>query len=211
MLLNYTWSHCISSYDFGGELAGNNYQNPSNRAGEVGDCNFDRRQIFNATMVAISGGLGNGMVKFLTKDWSLAPIISAYSGQPFSPTDGGTDISLTAVGADRPNVLTTVGFYPNTQASWFNQAAFQRQAPGTFGNAGRDSIVGPGSFNWDLAVSREFHFKERYRYDLRADFFNILNHPNWSAPSGNITSQTFGQITSFSTPRIIQVSMKLFW
>jgi carboxypeptidase family protein/TonB-dependent receptor-like protein len=211
MLLNYTWSHCISSYDFGGELAGNNYQNPSNRAGEVGDCNFDRRQIFNATMVAISGGLGNGMVKFLTKDWSLAPIISAYSGQPFSPTDGGTDISLTAVGADRPNVLTTAGFYPNTQASWFNQAAFQKQAPGTFGNAGRDSIVGPGSFNWDLAVSREFHFKERYRYDLRADFFNILNHPNWNAPSGNITSQTFGQITSFSTPRIIQVSMKLFW
>ena len=56
-LVNYTWSHCISTYDFGGELAGNNYQNPNNRNAELGDCNFDRRQIFNTSLVAMSPGL----------------------------------------------------------------------------------------------------------------------------------------------------------
>ncbi|HEV2690709.1 MAG TPA: carboxypeptidase regulatory-like domain-containing protein, partial [Bryobacteraceae bacterium] len=211
MLLNYTYSHCISTYDFGGELAGNNYQDPNNRAAERGECNFDRRHIFNATMVAISGGFGNGFARFITKDWSLSPIISAYSGQPFTPTDGGVDISATAVGSDRPNRVIGGDIYPHTQSSWFNQQAFQKQLPGTFGNAGRDSLVAPGSFNWDMALSREFHFKERYRFDLRADFFNVLNHGNWNAPANSINSGTFGQITTFSSPRIIQMAMKFFW
>ncbi len=211
MLVNYTWSHCISTYDFGGELAGNNYQNPNNRAAERGSCNFDRRQIFNTSLVASSPGLGSGLTKKLTEDWQVAPIINAYSGQPMSPTDGGTDISLTAVGADRPDVVIGGSVYQRTQASWFTQTAFQKQAGGTYGNAGRDSIVVPGSFNFDVALSREFKMRERYRLQVRGDFFNILNHPNWNAPSMSITSGTFGQITAFSSPRIIQMSMKLFF
>jgi hypothetical protein len=210
-LVNYTWSHCISTYDFGGELAGNNYQNPNNRAAERGSCNFDRRQIFNVSMVAQSGGFGPGFAKKLTEGWQLAPIINAYSGQPMSPTDGGTDISLTAVGADRPDVVVAGSVYQRTQASWFTQTAFQKQATGTYGNAGRDSIVVPGSFNFDVALSREFKMRERYRLQVRGDFFNILNHPNWGTPGLSITGGTFGQITSFSSPRIIQMSMKLFF
>jgi hypothetical protein len=58
-LVNYTWAHCISTYDFGGELAGNNYQDPNNRAAERGPCNFDRRHIFNTSLVASSPGIGN--------------------------------------------------------------------------------------------------------------------------------------------------------
>jgi Carboxypeptidase regulatory-like domain/TonB dependent receptor/TonB-dependent Receptor Plug Domain len=211
MLLNYTYSKCISTYDFGGELAGNNYQNPNSRAQERGPCNFDRRQIFNATLVAISGGLGNGITKQVTKDWSISPIISAFTGQPFSVTDGGVDNSLTAVGADRPNQVLGGNIYLNTEKAWFNQQAFKVQAPGTFGNAGRDSLYGPGSFNWDMALSREFHFKERYRVDVRADFFNVMNHANWNAPTNSITSGTFGQVTAFSSPRIIQMAMKFFF
>lgn len=210
-LVNYTYSHCISTYDFGGELAGNNYQDPNNRAAETGECNFDRRHIFNTTLVAISGGFGNGFMRTVTKDWSISPIISAFSGQPFSPTDGGTDISLTAVGADRPNRVVGGDIYPHTEKAWFNPNAFARQLPGTYGNAGRDSLVAPGTFNWDMALSREFHFKERYRFDVRGDFFNIMNHANWNAPTASITSGTFGQITSFSSPRIIQMAMKFFF
>ncbi|HYL76267.1 MAG TPA: TonB-dependent receptor [Bryobacteraceae bacterium] len=211
MLANYTWSHAISTYDFGGELAGNNYQNPNNRAAERGSANFDRRHIFNVSIVAESPGIGSGFAKKLTADWQIAPIINAYSGQPMSPTDGGTDISLTAVGADRPNVVVAGSVYQRTQASWFTQTAFQKQASGTYGNAGRDSITVPGSFFFDVALSREFHMRERYRLQIRSDFFNILNHPNWNAPAMSITSGNFGQITTFSTPRIIQMSMKFFF
>ncbi len=210
-LVNYTWSHCISTYDFGGELAGNNYQNPNNRAAELGDCNFDRRHIFNTSLVAISSGIGNAFTKKLTGNWQFSPIVSAYSGQPMTPTDGGTDVSLTGVGSDRPNVVLPGSIYQYTQAAWFNPKAFAMQAPGTFGNAGRDTIIAPGSFNFDMALSRNFQMSERWKLEVRGEAFNVLNHPNWNAPGLSITSGTFGQITTFGSPRIMQVAMKLYF
>jgi hypothetical protein len=52
---------------------------------------------------------------------------------------------------------------------------------------------------------------ERWKLDLRADFFNIMNHANWNATNNNITSATFGEITSFGSPRLIQVAMKVYF
>jgi hypothetical protein len=210
-LVNYTWSHCLSTYDFGGELAGNNYQDPNNRRAEYGSCNFDRRQIFNTSLVAVSPGVGHGVVKRVTGEWQVSPILSAYTGQPTTITDGGTDISLTGVGADRPNVALTTGVLPHTTEAWFNPAAFVRQPAGTFGNAGRDLITVPGAYNWDMAVSRQFHLTERTRLDFRADVFNVLNHANWGSPTNSITSGTFGQILTFGAPRIMQGALKLYF
>jgi len=222
-LANYTRSHCISTYDFGGELAGNNYQNPANRDAEKGDCNFDRRNIFNTSLVAISDGVGAGILKKVTRDWQVAPIITFQSGQPFTVTDG-TDVSLTGEGADRPNVVAGVDPLPHTLLQWFNPAAFAGscalaayasnpacQQPGTFGNAGRDIFHNPGTIQWDMNVSRLFPIKERYKIEFRGEFFNIMNHANWNGPSAAVNSATFGQITSFSGPRLIQLALKLYF
>jgi hypothetical protein len=222
-LTNYTWSHCISTYDFGGELAGNNYQNPNNRIGEKADCNFDRRHIFNSSMVVESGGLGTGFAKMLTKDWQLAPIVSLYTGQPFTITTG-SDVSLTGVGADRPNVVAGVSPLPHTLTQWFNPAAFAGGCTtaafvgnpscvplGSFGNSPRDVFHNPGTIQWDMSVSRKFQFTERWKLEFRSDFFNIMNHANWNGPTAGLTSNTFGQITSFSSPRLIQMAMKLYF
>jgi hypothetical protein len=62
-----------------------------------------------------------------------------------------------------------------------------------------------------MSLSRQFHFKERWRLDFRADFFNIMNHANWNNPVTTITSSTFGQITGFGAPRNIQMSTKFFF
>ena len=153
----------------------------------------------------------------------MAPIISLYTGQPFTVTDG-TDVSLTGDGLDRPNVILGVPQLPHTLASWFNPAAFAGscalaayagnpncQTPGTFGNAPRDVFHNPGTIQFDIALSRQFKFKERYRFDLRADFFNVMNHANWNGPSAAINSSTFGQITSFGGPRLIQLATKFFF
>jgi hypothetical protein len=212
-LANYTWSHCISTYDFGGELAGNNYQDPNNRNAERGNCNFDRRNIFNTSLVAITPGIGGPFAQKVTGNWQVAPIISAYNGQPFSPSTG-SDVSLTGVGADRPNIVGDVytsGISAAGNPIYLNPASFKAAATGTFGNAGRDSLVGPGSINWDMAISREFHITEAKRLEVRSDFFNIMNHANWSAPGGGITSGTFGQITGYSSPRLIQLAAKFFF
>lgn len=62
-----------------------------------------------------------------------------------------------------------------------------------------------------MALSRVFSFHERYRLQVRSDFFNIMNHGNWNAPTVSISSSQFGQVTTFSSPRIIQMAMKLFF
>jgi hypothetical protein len=192
-LANYTWSHCISTYDFGGELAGNNYQNPNNRNAERGDCNFDRRHIFNTSLVAESPGIGSGFARQLTKDWQVAPIVSLYTGQPNSISTG-SDVSLSGVGADRPNVVAGAAASPHTLLQWFNPAAFAGGCTtaafvgnpscvplGTFGNSGRDIFHNPGTIQWD------------------------------NGPATGLTSSTFGQITSFGSPRLIQMSMKVYF
>ena len=224
LLTNYTWSQCISTYDFGGELAGNNYQNPANRNAEKADCNFDRRHIFNTSLVAESAGLGGGIAKALTEGWQVAPIVSLFTGQPFSVTTG-SDVSLTGEDADRPNVVLGVtNPFPHTTSEWFNPALFAGGCTtaayvgnpscvplGTFGDAARDIFHGPGTIQWDMSVSRRFRLSERESLAFRSEFFNIMNHANWNAPAAGLTSSTFGQVTSFGSPRYIQLSLKFFF
>ena len=219
---NYNWSHCVSSWDFAGELAGPVYQNPLNRkTGERGNCGFDHRQTFVTTLVAISPGIGNGLAKVVTRGWQLAPLVSLSTGNPIQITDGGKDISLSGQGLDRPNVIAADQVYPaqKTLTEYLNPAAFQCAGSnaactvfsGQFGNLGRNAVYGPGNITWDMAISRKFKMNERWSIAFRSDFFNILNHANWNNPTTNVTSGTFGQITTFGAPRIIQMSMKLFF
>ncbi|MBV9443227.1 MAG: TonB-dependent receptor, partial [Acidobacteriaceae bacterium] len=214
VLTNYTWSHCISDVDFQNELAGTTYQDQNNRSAERGSCIYDHRSIFNTSMVVLTGGIGSGFWRGLTSNWQIAPIITASSGAPFTVTDG-TDVSLTAGGHDRPNqVLPSAYPAQRTVQEWINPAAFHVQPAGTFGNVGRDSVNQPGTWNIDMSLSRIFKFTERWNLEVRADGFNILNHGNWMLfPAGTTTlalnSSTFGQITTFSAPRIIQLAAKL--
>ncbi|MDQ6676116.1 MAG: carboxypeptidase regulatory-like domain-containing protein, partial [Acidobacteriota bacterium] len=212
LLANYTWSHCISDIDFQGELAAPLYQNQNNRAGERGSCIFDHRSIFNSSAVAVFPAFQNALLSRIASGWQIAPIFTAASGAPITLTDGGRDISMTGALQDRPNVISTK-VYPDKQTvnQWINTAAFAVQPTGAFGNLGRTSLVGPGSWNVDVSLSRTFKPTERLGVELRADSFNILNHPNWNAPAVSIASSTFGQITSFSSPRIIQLATKLRW
>jgi hypothetical protein len=217
-LSNYTFSHCISDWDFAGELAGVIYQNPTNRDGERGNCGFDHRQVFNTSLVVTSPGLGHSAAKLITKNWQLSPIVSLFTGNPIELSDGGKDISLSAQLLDRPENIVPNNVYAGGISNagngytWFNPLSFAVQAAGTFGDTGRNTLYGPGAINWDMAVSRRFEVKERWKMDIRADFFNIMNHANWGNPGTSIASSgTFGQITSFGTPREIQMAVKVLF
>jgi len=82
---------------------------------------------------------------------------------------------------------------------------------GTFGNASHYSLRGPGYFDVDLALSREFKAYEKVTLAVRGEAFNLFNHPNFMGPNGNIASSSFGQITTANDPRILQASMKLIF
>ena len=211
LLMNYTWSHCINEGGVQSELSGNAYQDPNNRASNRGNCITDVRQIFNASLVAGTPHFTKNFALRFIGDWELSTIVTARSGFWFSPSTG-SDASLTGVGSDRPNVIGN----PNDVSSrslnkWFNTAAFNKNQPGTYGNAGRDSLVGPGGYHVDMALFRSFPFvvfEKPQSLQFRVEAFNAFNHPIFDNPSSNFSSSNFGRILGASDPRIMQVALK---
>jgi hypothetical protein len=117
--------------------------------------------------------------------------VSAQTGFPFSPQLGynptGSGDSRNPV---RPNVNTSftgplyaTGSTATRAAQYFNPGAFSAPAFGTVGNAGRDSLVGPGYADWDLSLLKSTELTERVRLQFRAEFFNVLNHTNLQLPN----------------------------
>ena len=227
-LANYTWSHCISDADFGGDITGPGYMNPSNRRQDRGDCNFDIRHIFNSSMTATSPVKGKTIWAHILGNWQLAPLVRMLSGAPLNVTTG-VDASLTGVNLDRSNLLPGVNPYTTSWSAGFpqylNAAAFTPNAPGTYGNLGRDVLRGPGQIQFDASLSRIFDIHEAIRLEVRGEAFNIINHTNFiAAATGTgipgistggialgLNSKTFGQITTAGDPRIFQFALKLYF
>jgi hypothetical protein len=207
-LVNNTWSKCIDDADQsnGGNIA-NNFQNPGSRKGDRAICGNNRTDIFNASLIAQTPAFTSPWLRRLAGDWHASAIFSASSGAPLTVTVG-TDNALTGVGRDRPNVvaITTVG-NPTTGA-WFNTAAFAKATLGSYGNAGRDILVGPGTASANLALSRAFAVREKQRLEFRAEAFNVLNRANYGNPGTAMNSSLFGKITSAGDPRIMQFAIK---
>ena len=207
VLANYTWSHCISDGDVSSEISGVSYQDPSNRAGSRGNCYTDVRRIFNLSLVAETPHFHGKLLSRAASDWELSTIVTKRSGFWISPGIG-IDSSLTGVGADRPNVVGTTSLSNPTLAKWFNTAAFAQNAPGTYGNAGRDSLEGPAAFGMDMALMRRIAIHESQRVEIRAEAFNLLNHPTFQNPNTTLTSSNFGRILGANDPRILQFALK---
>jgi Carboxypeptidase regulatory-like domain len=206
MLLNYTWSHCISDGDAASEIGGG-YQNPNLRAAERGNCVVDIRQIFNASMVAVSPRMGGRWTRRVLGDWEVSSILSKRTGFWFNTTSG-RDNSLTGINADRPDVIADSHLSEPSLAAWFNTAAFRSNATATFGNSGRNNLEGPGGFTLDAAVMRKFAITERHGLQLRAEAFNVLNHPVFSNPRTSLTDSNLGRILGANDPRIMQFALK---
>jgi hypothetical protein len=122
----------------------------------------------------------------LVNGWSLRGIATLQSGFPLSPqlgynSTGNGDTRNPA----RPNLAPgfTGRLYPKTVQQWFNPAAFAAPYPGTFGNLGRDTLTGPGLSELDLALAKSTTIHERLRAQFRAEFFNVLNHSNFTTPN----------------------------
>jgi hypothetical protein len=157
--------------------------------------------------VDVKSPLLNGIVG----GWELGGTWTVQSGLPQTLTLGGVDRASAGEGGyNRPNATGISPYLPNpTPSRWFNPAAFVEQPAGTFGNLGRNSVVGPGIFALDFDVHKEFHLFESHQLQFRAEAFNVLNHPVWANPNGNILSPGFGSITGTAIPmRQIQVALK---
>jgi hypothetical protein len=212
LLMNYTWSKCLGIAPVT-SLSTGVVQDPNNIRGDYGPCSYDAPHLFNASIVYASHWGGHGIAAALLNHWNVAPLIRYQSGLPVNPASG-KDNSLTGVGNDRPNVVSTMAYTGAPHGLFYqflNPDLFAPNAAGTFGNAGHNSLRAPGYFDVDVAVTREFRFAERVTLQARGEAFNALNHLNFGAPNANISSATFGQIRGARDPRIMQASMKLIF
>jgi len=171
-----------------------------------------------------------GFVDKVVSGWVISGISDFQTGQPFSVTSNPGSVSdpinplikwsnLVNGRADR---VPGVPLYPShkTLTQWFNPAAFQVPTNaagiqgGAFGNSGYNLLRGPRYQDWDINLQKNILFRERYNVQLRADSFNVFNHPNFNTPNANISNgSTFGKITSVSStpayePRTVEFAAK---
>ncbi len=191
---------------------------PGRHQFDYGPAGFDRTHNLVVSYVwalpALSGA--NWLERGALGNWEWSGIVSASSGAPFTIT-AGKDVSGTGLGQERG--VQVAGVNPSASGpcggqfcvSYLNKAAFTQPAAGTFGTLAKDSFRGPGYFDWDMGVFKNFPVTERFRLQFRAEFFNTFNNVNFSNPNSSVSAGGFGTITGANSPRIGQLALKLFF
>jgi hypothetical protein len=197
-----------------------NIQNPRNVAADYGLSNFSYK--FRLTMSAVYQlpfgrgrrflGNANAFENAIAGGWQTTSILTLQSGAPFS-------VSLATPTANtgtftRPNRICD-GNLPTSQQSineWYNVSCFVAPPVYTFGNTGRNVLIGPGLETWDVGGDKDFRLTERFGLQFRSEFFNVLNHSNFGLPNGSIGSTSAGTITTeITNARQIQFALRLHW
>ncbi len=227
ILSSYTWSKSIDNASSFFSSAGdpNFPQDSFNTAGERGRSNFDVRHRLSLSYgYDFPCGKGrtfianSGLLSALLSGWQTFGIITLQSGRPFTVAllsdidNSNTGRSTLGFGAnDRPNVVGSAELSSRTPDHWFNTSAFAFPAFGSFGNAGRNILDGPGFANFNASVLKTTKIVEGLDLQLRAEAFNLFNHPNFNLPDNFLGSPTFGRILSAGSPRHIQFGLKLLF
>jgi hypothetical protein len=166
------------------------------RQAEYGPANFDRRQVFALNYVYNIPRVeaGNAFTKIFTNGWQVSGVTLISTGSPFTPGfsisgAGSQNITgnVTASGNTQENarIVMVPGCDPYTHSSdpfnRLNAACFTFPRPGSLGlESGINSLYNPGLINFDMSLQKEFSVKERVKFQLRLDAFNVFNHANFT-------------------------------
>lgn len=182
---------------------------------EFGLSIFDvRHRVVSSILYELPFGEGKpfaqtGVGAALLGGWQLTNIMSLSAGFPRDPATGNDRANTGST--NRPDAVSgqDPDTGPKTIAQWFNTAAYVQQAQFTYGNAVRNSITGPGIFNFDMSILRNFRFATSKNLQLRLEAFNVFNQPVWQDPNTSVTSPQYGTINSTRKPmRELQLGVK---
>lgn len=210
---NYTWSHEL---DDAVNIMAGAYQNSHNPKADYASGDIDVRQNFTFGVV-YDIPTASFLPKRVASGWQISSLAQARSGLP-------VNIALSApfLGIDqlRPNLVSGASLRPTDYSALhqFNAAAFSNPAAGTFGNTPRNYGRGPGFVQLDLSLSKTAKLTESMNLQFRGELFNVLNHPNFANPSGNLDDPNFGKSTGTvgnhvgtGTSRQAQLALKLMF
>jgi len=212
----YTWSHEIDEAT--NDL--NSLSNPFNPKYDRASGGFDRRHILNISYIyalPFYKKSSNVAARTILGGWEVSGVTVAEKGSPQYITYTGTDtLGLGGGTTNRPNLLSKVS-YPKKVGAWFSTSSFgDPSAPWNgganqgFGNAGRDSVVAPGLFNWNLSLFKTIPLTagEGPKIEVRFESFNTFNHTEFNGIDAGSHDGNFGQVTSTYDPRTLQLGAK---
>ncbi len=206
-LASYTWSHSIDTASSSSALPSNLFVAGLSRNANRGSSDFDVRHSFSAAVTwNLPAPRANRVLQSVLGNWSVDNIIQARSGVPVDVFNG--NLFSFSFGKDfatvRPDAVAGVPLFLSDRAvaghRRINAAAFVDPPidpvtgfPLREGTLGRNALRGFGASQWDFAVRRQFALSESWGLQFRAEFFNLLNHPNFANPIGDLSNPLFGQ------------------
>jgi hypothetical protein len=225
--LSYTWSHeiDIQSGDLGStNVAGSSgsVSDPFNLKYDRGSGVLDRRHIFSANydyQLPFFHSGSNLLTHEVLGGWEVSGVTTAEAGSPVNVTYSTDTLGLGGGTLNRPDLVSSP-HGDKSQLQWFNTAAF---APPTapwagggnqgFGSAGKDTIVGPGLFNWNVSLFKNIPLTshEGPHLEIRFESFNTFNHTEFNGIDTGYTDSKFGQVTSTYDPRVLQFGGKFLF
>ena len=215
--IHYTWSHALGT--IAATSSTPSFLNPFNLNNAYGSLNFDVRHAVAGDMVWVQPHkFDNKAVNALATGWTLGVKMYLYSGTPFSVTDskipsqvnsaGGVITPLAdlvvpgAINANCGKVAVNAPCLTKSEFATYSTTSGVTGVPvqTDWGNIAPDSFRGPGYFDIDAQLTRDFRIKERATFQLGLQAYNVMNHANFANPSGSISAGSFGTITSTVGP-----------
>ena len=211
---SYTWSKSMDllSTD-GGDLI-----NGLDASRNYGPSDFDRTHLVVLSYTwNLPFGTGqaiynhsNFVAKYIVGGWQLNGITSFATGLPF--TVGAQDFANTGGNHEVVATRTCNGALSSpTVFAWFDTSCFVQPGVGESGNSGRNILRQGGQKNWNLSLFKNLPITERFTLQLRGEFFNAFNQHSFVSPDVTVGDRQFGQMTSTTSPRVVQLAMKLLF
>jgi hypothetical protein len=216
-LASYTWSKSIDDASGFFSSAGdpNFPQDSNNTRADRGLSNFNTRHLLT---LSYSYDLPLRNKNILLRGWQTNGVWTFQSGRPFTvtfmPGVDNSNTGLPSIGfgvVDRPNLVGDPKITDPSPERWFNTSAFARPAYGTFGDAGRNILTGPGFSSVNISAIKNTTLREGVALQFRVEVFNLLDHANFDLPNSFFGSPSFGSVLSAGTPRRLQFGLKLLF
>jgi hypothetical protein len=222
---SYTYSHSID--EASRNLEGIVFQNSTNIFASRASSDFDARHRFVANAIYDLPFAGNRLVS----GWEIAPILTLQSGNPFTIAVNNSSAINGVSNTVTPNVSAPLQVSGNPLGQWIANPGVISFPVNSFGNVGRNAVVGPRFTNLDLTLAKNTKLTERLNLQFRCDAFDIFNHPNYGQPGpqsggflaavvspATLGNNTFSTITSTRFPtgdsgssRQLQFALKLMF
>jgi len=207
----YTWAKAINLTDENG-WASVNFNSPEVIYRNRARAGYDRTHVFQMAYVwELPFGKGRAFLKegplgYILGNWSVNGVFYAFTGTPFTVGSGvacNCPGNLQTADQVKPEVAKIGEYGPGKK--YYDPTAFAPGAPNTFGNSGRNILNGPGRIGTDMNIARIFPIGERFRFELRADAFNLTNTPQFSNPATSVTGANFMEIRGASGERQLRI------